>query len=143
METKADYGAICGESLMKYDPDTRSLRTHRRSLFGGWIECSRTLPRFGLMLDGACFPQRMLEHDTDVRGYGLRGSIGTPIKSRSYRSDSFRSGALSPYEQCRDEGGVPKIEWLEHLMGWPIGWTDLEPLETAKFRQWSSQHGET
>lgn len=23
-------------------------------------------------------------------------------------------------------------EWLEWLMGWPIGWAGLEPLETAK-----------
>jgi hypothetical protein len=142
MVTKADYGLRCTESLMKYDPSTHSLRTHQLSLFGGWIECSRTLPRFGLMQDGECFQQPMLEHDTDVRGYGSQGSIGTPIKSRSYRSDDFRSGALSPYELCKNDGGVPKIEWLEHLMGWPIGWTDLEPLETGKFQQWSCSHGE-
>ena len=142
MEAKADYGLKCTGSLRRYDPSTHSLRTHQLSLFGGWIECSRTLPRFGLMQDGECFPQPMLEHDTDVRGYGLQGSIGTPIKSRSYRSDDFRSGALSPYELCKNDGGVPKIEWLEHLMGWPIGWTDLEPLETGKFQQWSRSHGE-
>jgi len=94
------------------------------------------------MQDGECFQQPMLEHDTDVRGYGSQGSIGTPIKSRSYRSDDFRSGALSPYELCKNDGGVPKIEWLEHLMGWPIGWTDLEPLETGKFQQWLCSHGE-
>lgn len=29
----------------------------------------------------------------------------------------------------------------EWLMGWPIGWTALEPLETAKFRQWCASHG--
>jgi len=32
--------------------------------------------------------------------------------------------------------------WVEWLMGWPIGWTDLKPLETDKFRsvqQWHSQ----
>jgi len=31
--------------------------------------------------------------------------------------------------------------WVEWLMGWPIGWTDLKPLETDKFRnvqQWHS-----
>ena len=31
--------------------------------------------------------------------------------------------------------------WLEWLMGWPIGWSALEPLATAKFRQWSELHG--
>lgn len=32
-------------------------------------------------------------------------------------------------------------EWVEWLMGWPIGWTALKPLETAKFQEWQQQHG--
>lgn len=32
-------------------------------------------------------------------------------------------------------------EWVEWLMGWPIGHTDLKPLETDKFREWQQQHG--
>jgi len=36
-------------------------------------------------------------------------------------------GPLSPY-------------WVEWLMGWPIGWTDLNPLETDKFQSWQQQH---
>jgi len=32
-------------------------------------------------------------------------------------------------------------DWVEWLMGWSIGWTDLKPLETARFRQWFEQHG--
>ena len=31
--------------------------------------------------------------------------------------------------------------WVEWLMGWPIGWTDLEPLEMDRYRQWLEQHG--
>ena len=31
--------------------------------------------------------------------------------------------------------------WVEWLMGWPIGWTDLGPLGTDKFRQWLRWHG--
>lgn len=30
--------------------------------------------------------------------------------------------------------------WVEWLMGWPIGWTGLKPLETDKFRSWLQQH---
>lgn len=30
--------------------------------------------------------------------------------------------------------------WVEWLMGWPIGWTDLKPLATDKFRLWRQQH---
>jgi hypothetical protein len=31
-------------------------------------------------------------------------------------------------------------QWVEWLMGWPIGWTGLQPLETDKFREWQQQH---
>jgi hypothetical protein len=31
--------------------------------------------------------------------------------------------------------------WVEWLMGWPTGWTDLQPLETGKFQEWQQQHG--
>jgi hypothetical protein len=32
-------------------------------------------------------------------------------------------------------------DWTEWLMGWPINWTALKPLETDKFQQWLSSHG--
>jgi hypothetical protein len=31
--------------------------------------------------------------------------------------------------------------WVEWLMGWPLGWTDLRPLETDKYHLWQQQHG--
>jgi len=31
--------------------------------------------------------------------------------------------------------------WVEWLMGWPIGWTGLKPLEMDKFQEWQSLHG--
>jgi hypothetical protein len=31
--------------------------------------------------------------------------------------------------------------WVEWLMGWPLGWTDLKPLETDKFQRWLHSHG--
>ena len=38
-------------------------------------------------------------------------------------------------------GGKLNPTWVEWLMGWPIGWTDLQPLETVKFQQWRASHG--
>ena len=32
-------------------------------------------------------------------------------------------------------------EWVEWLMGWPIGWTALEPLATDRYRRWLRLHG--
>jgi len=31
--------------------------------------------------------------------------------------------------------------WVEWLMGWPIGHTELKPLEMDKFHEWRQQHG--
>lgn len=30
--------------------------------------------------------------------------------------------------------------WVEWLMGWPIDWTELRPLEMARFHEWQRQH---
>ena len=38
-------------------------------------------------------------------------------------------------------GGKLNPTWTEWLMGWPLEWTELKPLETDKFRQWQQQHG--
>ena len=33
-------------------------------------------------------------------------------------------------------GGALNPDWVEWLMGWPIGWTAPQPLEMDRFRQW-------
>jgi hypothetical protein len=38
-------------------------------------------------------------------------------------------------------GGSLNPTWVEWLMGWPLGWTDLKPLEMGKFQQWCERHG--
>jgi DNA (cytosine-5)-methyltransferase 1 len=38
-------------------------------------------------------------------------------------------------------GGPLNPPWVEWLMGWPLGWTDLKPLEMDKFQKWRQQHG--
>jgi hypothetical protein len=37
-------------------------------------------------------------------------------------------------------GGPLNPAWVEWLMGWPLGFTALEPLATDKFRQWLHSH---
>jgi hypothetical protein len=31
--------------------------------------------------------------------------------------------------------------WVEWLMGWPLGWTDLKPLATGKYHNAQRMHG--
>ena len=38
-------------------------------------------------------------------------------------------------------GGKLNPEWVEWLMGWPLGWTDLKPLATDKSHCVQQQHG--
>jgi hypothetical protein len=38
-------------------------------------------------------------------------------------------------------GGTLNPNWVEWLMGWPIGWTDLKPLAMDKFQSWLRQFG--
>jgi hypothetical protein len=33
--------------------------------------------------------------------------------------------------------------WAEWFMGWPMGWTGSQPLETGKFQQWFASHGDS
>jgi hypothetical protein len=40
------------------------------------------------------------------------------------------------------DGGKLNPNWTEWLMGWPIGWTDLKPLETDKSPYVQQQHGD-
>ena len=40
-------------------------------------------------------------------------------------------------------GGSLNPTWVEWLMGWPLGWTDLKPLGTAKFPSAQPQRGST
>ena len=54
----------------------------------------------------------------------------------------------APSEALRNEpslssrvGGTLNPTWVEWLMGWPLGWTDLKPLEMGKFQQWQQEHG--
>ena len=50
------------------------------------------------------------------------------------RKNHARGVNLVEELQRHGDGGKLNPDWVEWLMGWPIGWTDLKPLETDKFR---------
>jgi hypothetical protein len=46
-------------------------------------------------------------------------------------------------EREADQSGKPgrlNPTWVEWLMGWPQGWTELKPLAMDKFQEWQQQH---
>ena len=71
---------------------------------------------------------------SEWKGTGPLGS-----KSHEYRLDR---GYLDATVQERGQTTGPlNPTWVEWLMGWPTGWTDLKQLETDKFRWWQHKHG--
>jgi len=137
-----DCGRSSLASLARYDPRTYSWKTRQCSLGAGLDEFSETWPRWGLMRDGECWGLVVSEHLTDEKESGLW--LPT-IQSRDWKGCSNRS--RKGYEKdlpmaigCK-AGSHLSPNWIEWFIGWPIGWTGCEPLETAKFRQWYDLHG--
>jgi len=58
----------------------------------------------------------------------MQRMLGNCVEVRGETPEEWATGTLNP-------------PWVEWLMGWPVGWTDLKPLETAKFRKWPHSHG--
>jgi hypothetical protein len=59
----------------------------------------------------------------------------TPLANDAEKRGAARVGAGLPgaVEQS-NEAGLLNPTWVEWLMGWPLGWTDLEPSATDKYR---------
>jgi hypothetical protein len=78
-------------------------------------------------------------------GDGLATAV---LKCATPTARDWRSGKASQATMERNSrplseqiGGSLNPTWVEWLMGWPLGWTDLKPLETDKFQQWRHAHG--
>ena len=65
-----------------------------------------------------------------------RGNLGSPATLR--RKEKGKQISLG--QSVSDISGALNPTWVEWLMGWPLGWTDLKPLEMAKYQQWQQQH---
>jgi len=48
---------------------------------------------------------------------------------------------MCPTPLNAEVGGPLNPMWVEWLMGWPLGWTDLGPLAMDRFQQWCASHG--
>lgn len=67
-----------------------------------------------------------------------RGNLSTPAIAR--RVEIGKQVSLS---MCVSPmNGRLNPQWVEWLMGWPIGHTDLKPLETVKYPNAVQQHGD-
>ena len=134
--------------LARFDRGSCSWKTHQQSLFEGLDVFSQGWPRWGIMLRGECWElatpvRRMNESEcgylpTPTKQWGKKG------QGMTNNLDNLRMGlrsvenALAITAICGWRWPASLIEWM---MGWPIGWTALKPLETDKFRKWLRSHG--
>lgn len=80
-----------------------------------------------------------------LNGMALHNKWPTPTVN-----DSKNNGGPSQHRRT-ERGFSPTLntvvngrlnpDWVEWLMGWPIGWTDLEPLAMDRFQLWLKKHG--
>ena len=132
METGRVYGQNCVVLLARYDRDTRSLKTYQCSFIEGLDEFSATLPKSGMMRNGKLYPQPMWVRPISGSGSGLwptpqssdhrdRGNLSTPaIKRRAAKGKQ-----LNLSMSVSEVSGQLNPPWVEWLMGFPVGWTDL------------------
>ena len=129
-ENEAACGNIWQESLEKFVQSTFLSRTPLCSAHEDSVLSSTTLPRWGTMLNGELYQQPALDQIIKEPGCGL---LPTPTCHNS------KEGAY-PAEYTRKTptlathvGGKIHPEFTEWMMGWPLGWTDLKPLEMVKY----------
>ncbi len=58
----------------------------------------------------------------------MQNMLGNDPRIRGTTKTEWDAGTLNP-------------TWVEWLMGWPLGWTDLKPLAMDRFQAWQQQHG--
>lgn len=77
-------------------------------------------------------------------GWGLRSAVNrwrTPntVDSKGETRKDVKAGQVQLTHQV---GGALNPTWVEWLMGWPLGWTDLKPSATGKCPSAPLPHGE-
>lgn len=150
---EADYGETWPASLAMYDPVTCSWKTSQRSLFEEWETFSATWPRSGLMHGGTCWELPTLA------GLNRESECGSWPTLKASDAKQFSKNFAYFERRVKVAPDLPVMvglktpptkggfygrlnpAWTEWLMGWPIGWTASEPLETAKIQEWWRTHG--
>jgi len=70
------------------------------------------------------------EHNRNTPTLTAQANWPTPVSDdTSHRKAKYAQGGTALSTKA---GGQLNPEWVEWLMGWPLGWTDLKPLEMDK-----------
>lgn len=127
------------KSFAKYDQSSASWRTCLGLFPSDTSEkFSGTWPKWGSMRNGELFQQPQPAQTMYERGSGY---LPTPT------AHNAKEGAY-PAEYARNTptlaavlGGKINPHRQEWMMGFPIGWTGLQPVAMDKFQSWLRAHG--
>lgn len=145
-QESTENGQDCGGKwrgwLAKYDPVTSLWKTAQCSFIEDLGESLATFPRSGMTRNGLLWELPMLERRTREKESGFWPTPtatdykGSPtVETTLSRAQKSSRGVRLPEELTRrGVYGLLNPQWVEWLMGWPIGHTDLKPLETDKSR---------
>lgn len=79
----------------------------------------------------------------NMTGISLAQQVNTPERWPTPRQFMHKDATTDRGKGNLGEvvGGALNPDWVEWLMGWPIGLTDLRPLAMESFQQWRRLHG--
>jgi len=80
-------------------------------------------------------------HAKPAGSFGANGAYAIGRSVDVQVSMMERSSIARRNRQPPGNGGTLNPLWVEWLMGWPMGFTDLKPLAMDKFRLWLRSHG--
>ena len=151
-KTPATFGLSLSESLARFDLDSCSWRTSQVSLISGEPLSLQTWPHSVIVSRGRLYALPMLEPCTTADDGSV---LPTPTAKANQGSPSFQKWPsfqrlMMPTPTVQDAnnnggrsqqkrntpplnavvGGKLNPEFVEWLMGWPIGWTACEPVGT-------------
>jgi len=139
--TNGTYGQNSQTLLGFYDPDTHCWKTSQVTLVSDLEQSLQTWPRAGMTRNGTAYQLPPSAHRTYATDFGLslHGQELWPTPTamtwaatgqRAKLTRKVQAGILSEEEKRSLQAGnrgKTNPQFLEWLMGFPIGWTDAEP----------------
>lgn len=151
-ESDPDFGSKWQESSMRFDLSTSCWKTHL-CLWEEDLPWSLViLPRWGSMRNGVVFQHQSAERPITATESGL---LPTPRASMGGHGIAWCRARTGDHRhnledflawQHLEDGGeeTPSLnaspDYVEWLMIWPMGWTDLKPLAMDRFQEWQQLH---
>lgn len=145
--SEADCTAKSSASLAFFDQESSSWKTYQRCFLTGWESYAETWPRSGMVVNGRLFRLPDLVRHTKETAFSY---WPTAMASDQLRLGISREAFLKALNRNKrlghgagqasgnlvsafqiDFDGCPSTEFAEWLMGFPLGWTEIDGEESG------------